>query len=214
MSDAFYKVIRFLGRPAFWNNSVPTVLGATNMRRDGAFIVAATHSSPYDIPLLMRHVPRPLDFVSITEVFKDPFVAWLYGSMNAFPLERSRPDAPTVRIILDRLKRARVVAMFPEGGFRKGTDSVVYTHKINPGVGRIAQLSGAPVVPCVIVNSGVYSKFHSWLPMNGTRYGIAFGDPIFPARNEPGVIESKLVDALVSLHAELTRRMSTRLDKR
>ncbi len=132
MSDTFYNLIRAIGTPIFWASARPTVIGLHHARLKGPFILAANHHSPYDVPLLIRHTPRKLDFVSIVEVFRNPFVAWFYGSMNAFPLDRSRPDSPTVRIILDRLERGRAVAMFPEGGFRKLEDSVVTGGRMRP----------------------------------------------------------------------------------
>jgi 1-acyl-sn-glycerol-3-phosphate acyltransferase len=208
MSDPFYRFIRFSGRHVFWLSSRSTVIGVAHTRRPGPFILAATHSSPYDVPLLIRHTPPMLDFVSITEVFKNPLVAWFYGSLNAFPLERSRPDAPAVRVILDRLKRGRVVAMFPEGRICKGPASVVHSRRIRPGIGRIAQLANVPIVPVVIVNSGAYSRFSNWLPLRRVRYGLVYGEPISPD-GEPEWIEQRLIEAFVSLHAELVRKMPT-----
>jgi 1-acyl-sn-glycerol-3-phosphate acyltransferase len=164
-------------------SSSPTVINAQVTRRGGAYILAANHFSPYDIPLLMRHTARNIDFVSIIEVFRIPFVGWLYGSMNAFPLDRSKPDVPTVRIILDRLKRGRVVGMFPEGQVRNEANSVINGGSIRPGVGRIALLAGVPVIPCVLLNSKAYSRFASWLPLRRTWYGVNYGEPMEPNRD-------------------------------
>ena len=50
----------------------------------GAFILAANHASPYDIPLLMRHVPRNIDFVSITEVFRNSLIPAFFILTGAF----------------------------------------------------------------------------------------------------------------------------------
>ena len=202
MSDGFYGVVVALGRPIFWASSRPVVVGAEHVPRQGACLVASTHQSPYDIPILMRHAGRALDFVSVVEVFRNPLVGWFYGSLNAFPLDRSRPDSRTVRVILERLRRGRAVGMFPEGRLRPEAESVVRTREIRAGIGRIACLSGAPVVPCVIVNSGAYRRPASWLPLRRTRYGVIFGAPIGPA---PGAdeVERRLVDAFVALHARL-----------
>jgi len=206
MSDAFYSVVLALGRPIFWLSSRPVVIGAENVPSAGPCLIAATHQSPYDIPLLMRHTPRPLDFVSIVEVFRNPLLAWFYGSLNAFPLDRSRPDSKTVRIILERLGRSRAVGIFPEGRLRTEAESVIRTRAIRPGIGRLACLSGAPIIPCVIINSGAYRRPSSWLPLRRTRYGIIYGTPIDNAL-EPSVIESRLVDDYVELHARLVREM-------
>lgn len=207
MSDLFYKVVRGVGTPVFWMSASPVVIGTENVPASGPCLIAATHQSPYDVPLLIRHTPRLLDFVSIVEVFRNPLVAWFYGSLNAFPLDRSRPDAATVRILLERLRRSRVVAIFPEGGFRADADSVVRTRRMRAGTGRLARLTGSPVTPCVLIDSRAYRRPASWLPLRRTRYGLIYGTPIDPAL-DPAEIESRLVEAFVSLHEALSRAMA------
>ena len=206
MSDVFYKVVWVIGWPAFFASSSPISIGEEHVPPRGPCIIAATHQCPYDIPLLIRHTPRLLDFVSITEVFHNPLLAWFYGSLNAFPLERSRPDAPAARVILDRLRRGRTVAMFPEGGFKTGATSVIHTRRIKPGIGRIANLSGAPIIPCVLINSPAYARPASWLPIRRTRYGVIYGEPLSPTL-DPEALETNLVDAFVSLHRRLSAEM-------
>ena len=219
LSDAFYNLLWYTGYHAFWASSSPTVLNAQVTRRPGPYILAANHFSPYDIPLLMRHTARNLDFVSITEVFRNPFVAWFYGSMNAFPLDRSKPDAPTVRVILDRLSRGRVVAMFPEGQFRSYSNSVLTGGSIRPGIGRIALLANVPVIPCAVVNSKAYSKFASWLPLRRTWYGIHYGNPMEPDRSAPDpdaaakAFEDRLRQAFADLYAPLRERAERERDR-
>ncbi len=207
MSDLFYDAVRLLGTHPFWLSSAPTVMGLEHTRRAGPFILAATHQSPFDVALLVRHSTRRLDFVSIVEAFRNPLVAWFYGSMNAFPLDRSRPDAPTVRILLDRLSRGRAVCIFPEGRLRRGAESVVHTRRISRGIGRIAKLAEAPIVPCVIINSAAYLSFKSWLPLGRTRYGIIVGPAIEPTE-DAAAIEEKLVNDLVALHRALEAQMA------
>ena len=81
------------------------------MPRSGPFILASNHLSPFDVPVLMRHTRRVLDFVSIVEVFRNPVMAWFYSSMGAFPLDRGRVDVRTTNIILERLRRGRAIAI-------------------------------------------------------------------------------------------------------
>jgi 1-acyl-sn-glycerol-3-phosphate acyltransferase len=207
MGDLFYNTVWTICYPAFWTSSSPTVSGAEKTRRTGAYILASNHETPYDVPLLMRHCARPIDFVSITEVFRNPLIAWFYGSMNAFPLDRSRRDLQTLRIILDRLKRGRVVGMFPEGRLRPGEHTLVHTRTIRPGIGRIARLANVPIVPCIVINSKAYTKFTNWFPFRHTRYGIIFGDPIEPS-DQPDVTERTLVETLLKLHEELNRKLT------
>lgn len=207
MSDVFYRAVRCLGRAAFWVSSSPVVIGIENIPARGRFILAVTHQSPYDVALLIRHSPRFLDFVSIVEVFRNPIVAWLYGSLNAFPLDRSGPDPKTVRIILGRLERGRAIAMFPEGGMRIGPKSVVTSRQIRRGIGRISRLSRAQIVPCVLIGSEAYTRISSWLPLRRTRYGLIVGAPL-SSDLAPSLLEARLVDSFVALHLELSDVMA------
>ena len=206
MSDLFYRTVRLVGRHVFWVSSRPVVLGLEHIPRTGACLIASNHTSPYDVPLLIRHSPRLLDFVSIVEVFRHPLLGWFYGNMNAFPLDRSKPDAPTVRILLNRLERERAVVMFPEGGFRRGQASVVHSGKIRPGIGRIAQLANCPVIPAIVVNSISYGSPAAWLPLRAVRYAVAFGPAIAP-NGTPEELESRLVAALKGLYAQAASQL-------
>ncbi len=212
MSDAFYNFLWYTGYHVFWASSKPVVINSEVTRRPGPYLLASNHTSPYDIPLLMRHTARNLDFVSIVEVFKKPLVGWLYGSMNAFPLDRSKPDSPTVRIILERLACGRVVAMFPEGAFRSGEQSVTHGGNIRPGIGRIAQLAGVPVIPVVVLKSNLYARPLNWLPIRRTRYSVIYGRPLelrpdLPKTEAAAELEVRLKQAFVELHQTLSRSM-------
>ena len=212
MSDLFYNLVWYVGHHAFWLTSTPTVVGAEVTRRPGAFILASNHAGPYDIPLLMRHTYRNLDFVSIVEVFRNPVVGWFYGSMNAFPLDRTKPDSPTVRIILDRLAKGRAVAMFPEGGFREEADSVVTGGRMRSGIARLAQLANVPIIPAVIIGSNQYRRLPAWIPIRQTRYGIIYGQPLevrsdLPKTEAAQELEARLRQSFVQLNVELKATM-------
>ncbi len=215
MSDLAYNIVWAIGNQAFWTSSRPIILHRDRAKRPGAYILAPTHLSHYDVPCLMAVSPRNLDWVSIVEAFRNPLVALLYRSVNTFPLDRSRPDSPTVRIILDRLKRGRAVAMFPEGNIRTPQTSVLAGGSFKPGVARIAQLADAPVIPCVVLGTGVYSKFTSWLPLRRIRYGIIYGEPL-RVRTDLDKLEAipqfitELRAAYLQLHAELLEEMNRR----
>ena len=212
MSDLFYNFVWTIGWAIIKITSDPVVLGVRHTSRQGAYIIACNHGSPFDVPLLMKNTRRQLDFVSITEVFAVPFLGWFYGSMNAFPLDRSRRDSPTVRIILDRLARGRVIAMFPEGRIRRGSDSMLNGGTIRSGVGRLAAIANVPVIPAVVLNSAAYLKFENWFPHNIIRYGVSFGEPLYARTDLPTdeagkELEVRLVAAMRGLDVELRRAM-------
>jgi len=211
VSDLFYNFIWTIGSPAFITNGSATLLHRERTKRSGPFILASTHLSVYDVPLLIRHTPRILDFVSIVEAFRHPLAAWFLGSMGAFPLDRAKADSPAVRIILDRLARGRVIAMFPEGTIRNERTSLLAGGPMKLGFIRIAKLANVPIIPCVVLGARQYHQLKSWMPLRRTRYGIAYGDAIEidPNSDEEDrpQIEAKLRAAYLALYEELKEAM-------
>jgi 1-acyl-sn-glycerol-3-phosphate acyltransferase len=207
MSDAFYKFIRATWGPPFALSSRPTLLGLENVPRSGPCILASTHQSYFDVPILIHRTPRLIDFVSVVEEFRKPIVGRFYGAMNAFPLDRSRADPKTVRIILDRLARGRAVLIFPEGAIKIGEDSILNRGRLRPGIGRIAKLANAPIIPVVITNGAAFLKVKAWLPLRRTRYGLIYGPPLQPTE-DPREVEATLVESLKALNLQLHAAMS------
>ena len=212
MSDSFYIFIRTIFTPPFWVSSRPLVMHIERAPRKGPCILAANHHSPYDVALMIRHTPAKLDFVSIVEVFQNRFIAWFYGSMNTFPVDRSKPDGAAVRTMLNRLQNGRVLAMFPEAAIRAPEKSVTHGGRIRPGVGKLAQLAAVPVIPCVIINSAAYLKRSAWLPLKAVRYGIIYGEPIairsdVEKSEAAEMLEREYMGKMVELHNELATAM-------
>jgi 1-acyl-sn-glycerol-3-phosphate acyltransferase len=208
VADWFYKTVVTAGRFPFWVASRPAVLNAGRVPRTGPFILASNHLSPFDVPVLMRHTPRVLDFVSIVEVFRNPVMAWFFSSMGAFPLDRWRVDVRTTNIILERLRRGRAVAMFPEGRLRAVADSVLTGGTFRPGIIRIARLAGVPVVPVAVWNTGAFARPASWAPVRGTVYGVNYGEPIQVTEDDDG--ERRLAETFRLLYADLKVALAPR----
>src|SRR4051812_33405273 len=184
MSDVFYNVIRWVGRPVFWLSSSPTVLHADRVNQPGPMIIAPNHLSPYDVPCLMASTRRKLDFVSIVEIFRNPVLGWFLRSMNAFPLDRGRRDSAATRQILERLEQGRKVVMFPEGQIRTGETSLLSGASFKESVVRLARLANVPIVPCVILATGAFARPKAWLPLRRTRYAVNFCELIRVERGD------------------------------
>ena len=176
--DRFYAFICFIGRPVFKLVSRPVVLYPERGAREGGFLLASNHLSPYDVSCLMNTTRRAIDWVSIVELFRIKPVGWFFGGLNAMPLDRSRVDGGTVRQIVERLKAGRVVGIFPEGGLRTPETSVLNGGRMRSGIGRMAQVASVPIVPVVILGAENFRGVLPWLPLRRTRYGVAYGEPI------------------------------------
>jgi 1-acyl-sn-glycerol-3-phosphate acyltransferase len=181
VSEAFYKAVRFAGSAVFRVASRPVVLHAERVARTGAFLLAANHESPFDAALLIAATPRVIYWLSIVEIFRQPFARWFLTAMLASPLDRSRVDTRTVRLVARHLRSGRVVGIFPEGGVRVGADSVLAGGNVKDGVARIAELARVPVLPCVVLGGIKFHRWSNWLPLFRTRWAVAFGEPLdFP----------------------------------
>jgi 1-acyl-sn-glycerol-3-phosphate acyltransferase len=99
----------------------PVVLNHGRIPPRGPVLLAPNHLSHYDVPALMAETRRNIDFVSSVEFRRTPIVGPLFRAMNCMFLDRGRADPATAKAIVDRLRRGRLVAMFPEGGSARGT---------------------------------------------------------------------------------------------
>ena len=209
MSDIFYRRLRTLGWPLIFGASQQLVLHEERARLAGGCLLAANHHSFYDAMLLVGTTTREIDWLSIVELFQNPWQRWFMRGINCLALDRSRKDTATTREIVRRLQAGRVVGMFPEGTIRRGRDSVVYGGEIDAGIVRLAEMSGRPILPVVILGSGQFSEVKAWLPGAGTRIGVNYGEPITLRRDVPRTkareeMAGRLNEAFVALFSELT----------
>ncbi len=195
------------------------VLRRENGNRVGGFLLAANHISHFDPFLISLAVRRKIDWMTMAEFFRSPTLGFLLRAIDAFPAERDRADLKTIRTAIERLKSGRVVGLFPEGGIRDGTRSLLEGAPLRPGASTLAQIAGVPVLPCVILGSDrLYSKRQWLLPCRrDTPIWIAFGDPIshFPELQKSQArqrIESELAAAFRNLYAELREKFRLTAD--
>lgn len=179
MSEAFYKTVRLLGGAIFRIASAPIVLHRERADRPGAYILAANHGSAFDAPLLIVTTPRVIYWLSIVELFRHPLLRWFLTGMRAAPLDRSKADSATMRVMLRHLRAGRVIGIFPEGRMRTEEESVLHGGEIRDGICKLAQLASVPVLPCVVSGSENFRDWKSWLPLARTRFAVAYGKVIF-----------------------------------
>ena len=157
-----------------------SITGVEHIPRTGPCILAPNHISHFDPPLIGISTGRPVDWMAMRELFENSFAAAVLHWIGSFPVGRDRIDMPAVRTAVERLRNGRFVGVFPEGGLRTGTQSVLEGAPLKPGVAALAQMTGAPVVPCVIVGSDALYEPQQWLPLRRVRVWIVFGKPLPP----------------------------------
>ncbi len=217
IKTASYRAGKLLVKLLFGCVARVRVLRRENTNRAGGFLLAANHISHFDPFLISLAVRRKIDWMTMAEFFRPRVLGFLLRAIDAFPAERDRADLKTIRTAIERLKSGRVVGLFPEGGIRDGTRSLLEGAPLRPGASTLAQIAGVPVLPCVILGSDrLYSK-RQWLPFRRTPIWIAFGNPIshFPELQKSHArerIESELAAAFKNLYAELREKFRLTTD--
>jgi 1-acyl-sn-glycerol-3-phosphate acyltransferase len=214
---AFYRAGKLLVKLLFFCVARTRVLGGENANRAGGFLLAANHISHFDPFLISLVVRRKIDWMTMAEFFRPPVLGFLLRAIDAFPAERDRADLKTIRTAIERLKSGRIVGLFPEGGIRDGTRSLLEGAPLRPGASALAQMAGVPVLPCVILGSDRFYSKKQWLPFRRTLVWIAFGSPIshFPELQKTHAreqIESELAAAFKNLYAELREKFRLTVD--
>jgi 1-acyl-sn-glycerol-3-phosphate acyltransferase len=150
--------------------------------RDGLLVVC-NHISYVDPPLLATIMPRPVDFMTMSEMFRKPWMAWPLRTVGCFPVDRSRVDQSAVRETIRRLRAGRCVVIFPEAGIRLTEQSVLGGDPVfKPGAGSIALLGSAAVLPVIVRDTRKPYSARNWLPIHRGRLQretlrITFGCP-------------------------------------
>jgi 1-acyl-sn-glycerol-3-phosphate acyltransferase len=148
------------------------VTGRERVPRTGPVIIASNHISYGDPPVVGSAVPREVYFLAKEELFANPAFGWLISRYNAIALKRSVGDIGAVRRAVDLLKQGRAVLMFPEGT-RSLSGKLL---KPKPGVGLIACLAAAPVVPAYVTGTDRLGR----ALVRRAELRVSFGEPVRP----------------------------------
>ncbi|MBJ6723536.1 lysophospholipid acyltransferase family protein [Geomesophilobacter sediminis] len=146
--------------------------GASHLPASGGVLIVSNHISAYDTVFLPWAVIRtyPLQMLwapAKEELFRNPFLAWLFRSWGAFSVRRGRDVRAGKH--LNELLADQKVMLFPEGTRHKDG-------KLGPGnrgVGKIIYDVRPAVVPAGL------SGINTWrFPSFGARGRVRFGAPL------------------------------------
>ncbi len=122
-------------------------IGACRVPGSGPVIVAGNHTSGLDpIAMGVSSPHRLIQFLMAREYYELPVLKLLFRNLGCVPVDRSGADAGAVRASLRILKDGGVLGIFPEGAI--SLDGSLQPGK--PGVGAMALITGATVVPVYI----------------------------------------------------------------
>jgi 1-acyl-sn-glycerol-3-phosphate acyltransferase len=156
------------------------ILNKSSLRLPGGFILACTHLSHLE-PLVASVVcPRRIDWMARSEFFRSRILTILLRIVDSFSVQREGVAIKAFRTALDRLRRGRIVGVFPEGLVSPGINSACRGGAIKLGACAIAIRAAVPIIPCIILGTDQLNSIRPWLPTKSGRLYLAFGDPIYP----------------------------------
>jgi 1-acyl-sn-glycerol-3-phosphate acyltransferase len=175
----FYR-LNWLHGKWIWNASISAkIVRPELVDREDAFILATTHLSHLEPFLASIVLRRKIDWMTRIEFFKYRVFAILLKWNDAFAVNRQGVPVSAIRSAIARLRQGRVVGICPEGGVAIGDRSACRGGALKRGAALLAQRTGAPIIPCVLLGTHKLNAVGPWVPFRRGRLWIAFGEPIY-----------------------------------
>ena len=166
----FYSIFKILCRVWFGKILSTKVIGAENLPKTGAFILAANHVSNWDPPFLGTFMDRIVNFMGKEELFKNPIMAAICRGLHVFPVKRGAADKSAIKNAVKILKSDDCLGIFPEGT-RSKTGKL---GKAESGISVIAAMTKAPIIPAAIVGTEKIFSDKIKFP----RLAVVYGQPL------------------------------------
>lgn len=120
--------------------------GRRELPSEGGVIIAPTHRSNLDTPLVGASAGRPLRYFAKSGLFRGPVTTWIMVALGAFPVRREMVDRSALKAALTVLGAGKALVVFPEGERKSGPR----IHPLLDGVAWLAAKAQVPVVPVAI----------------------------------------------------------------
>jgi 1-acyl-sn-glycerol-3-phosphate acyltransferase len=155
---SFYRLLRLTLSPGVRDAFAMHVDGLGHLPRRGPALIVANHRSFVDPFLLAAAVPRTINFLAASFVFRIPGFGSLATQTGAIPVDIAggRKAAPALDRVVECLRQGQVVGIFPEGvaSFRKGAEGIARFQMGFVKALAAARMPELPVIPCAIVGEG------------------------------------------------------------
>ncbi len=171
----FHFFVQRLARAVFGAYFRCYTRGRRNMPRRGGVIVAPTHRSNLDTPLIGASAGRPLRYFAKSGLFRGPITTWILVTMGAFPVRRDTIDRSALKAALTVLEGGQPLVVFPEGERKSGTR----IYPLLDGVAWLAAKSQVPVVPVAIGGTERAMGIGVRMPRPRT-VRLVWGEPLAP----------------------------------
>jgi 1-acyl-sn-glycerol-3-phosphate acyltransferase len=175
--DFMYEVVRIVMSLIAWVFFRVRGVRPERVPAAGPVILAPNHFSFLDHFFLGVPLRRKVHFMAKSQLFKPP-MDWIYTHGGVFPVRRGFADADAFITAVAVLDRGDTMAMYAEGGRSRSGE---LSAKPRRGIGRLALLSGAPILPVAIIGS---SHVRNWKRLQFPKVTVYYGEPLAYERVE------------------------------
>lgn len=145
-------------------NHIPDSTGA---------VIATNHASVLDPPFIGVDIPRPLFIMAKQSLHDLPLFGSFIRAMHSFPVRRGAGDQGAIRKAVDIVNQGNLVLIFLEGTRTRDGD----LQSPKPGIGKIVDESGCPVIPGYVSGSFEALGPGKWFP-KPVSTSTRFGEPL------------------------------------
>lgn len=148
--------------------------GRENLPDTGPYIGVVNHNSNLDAVAMALVIKHRVHTMAKESLFRVPVLKWWLKAVNMFPVVRDASDQEAFERALNLLKNGEILFMAPEGTRKKQPGE-----RLRPRTGfvRLAQLSGASVVPIAIWGTDRVLPPKAWFP-RPSKVRVRVGKPI------------------------------------
>ena len=193
-------------------------LNAERLPARGPAIIAVTHLSHLEPFVLSVNTRAAIHWMTRLEFYRNKWARRLLQRHLTFPVNRAGCCLGTMRYALRLLAAGQVVGIFPEGGVAVGDQAAIRGGPVKPGACWLAQRSGAPLLPVVVVGTHTLNRVPPWLPFRRGRIWLAVGTPLQAGgerkspRAQRAAMNRQLSEAFQSLYRDLLEHTDLKAD--
>lgn len=176
--------------------------GHDNIPDRGPVVLASNHVGYLDFCFVALAPPRPrrqVRFVARHDIFEKRVVGWAMRTMRQIPVDVHGDPTPALAEAETKLRAGEVIGMHPEGTI---SPSFV-PRRGRTGTVRLAQRTGAPIVPVAIWGSQrLLTKGRPVELRRGLAVVVRYGEPFVPASDDPVEATAELMERITRLLAQ------------
>jgi 1-acyl-sn-glycerol-3-phosphate acyltransferase len=201
MVGATYRMGSALFRGSFRALGIDLrVDGLEHVPATGPGILASNHIGYLDFAFVMLSPPRPrreVRFLARADLYERWPVGPLMHRMRQIPVDAHGDPLTALRLAVAALERGELIGLHPEGTI---SPSFV-PRKAASGAVRMAEATGAPIVPCAVWGS--HRILTKWRPRGPVPRGVPvfvrYGEPYHPTQGSAIVRTRDLMDRIGAL---------------